>query len=216
MVKELLPLSWTEIPSFNTIPNNIKDLSSKFAKVNPILPWNMIEHVGSSTTTPWKRNYFKDVRYSKQGSHLLWLTVAIWNIVGPWFSAVWSSLSHKIYSKSNYNKVILHELLWQLDQPLLRTSIKCEITHFLPHTIPDNLKVDCLCLEWGVVKKALNRFGKGNYNFIFPKSHNSWRHSRVESWYPARSTCRQEGCQASSRMTWIFMRVYFIENGSQT
>ena len=38
-----------------------------------------------------------------------------------------------------YNKVKLHEFLWLLDQPF-RTSIKCEITHFLPLTIPDNLK----------------------------------------------------------------------------
>ncbi len=43
-----------------------------------------------------------------------------------------------------YNKVKLHEFLWQLDQPLLRTSIKCEITHFLHLTIPDNLKFPIL------------------------------------------------------------------------
>ena len=92
-------------------------------------------------------NQLKDVRYSKQGSHLLWLTVAIWNIVGPWFSAVWSSLNHKIY-----NKVKLHEFLWLLDQSLLRTSIKCEITHFLPLIIPDNLKM-CSLISVTIIKK---------------------------------------------------------------
>ncbi len=46
-------------------------------------------------------------------------------------------LKQNIYFK--WPKVKLHEFLWLLDQPLLRTSIKCEITHFLPLTIPDNL-----------------------------------------------------------------------------
>ncbi len=49
------------------------------------------------------------------------------------------------------NKVKLHGFLWQLDLLLLRTSIKCEITHFLPLTIPDILKGtirgDNQCLE---------------------------------------------------------------------
>ncbi len=55
-------------------------------------------------------------------------------------------------------------ILWQLDQPLLRMSIKCEITHFLHLTIPDNLNTCKVYRYTEILKKQWPFHNLPRYN----------------------------------------------------